>query len=89
MSCINLGFHIAITLIELADGVADAFELLKVHQRAAHSPAAEEHGVSVTVNNKNTYLGDFAELMNDLPIAVDDLFLEIQPQLATVLRYVL
>lgn len=89
MSCIDLGFHIAVALVELADGVADAFELLKVHQCAAHSPAVEEHELCVTANNENTYLGDFAELMNDLSIAVDDLFLKIQPKLATVLCYIL
>lgn len=33
--------------------------------------------VCVTANNDNTYLGDLAELMDDLSIAVDDLFLKV------------
>lgn len=34
----DLCSHIIIAFVELADGVADAFELLKVYQCAAHSP---------------------------------------------------
>ena len=50
---------------------------------------ADQYNLLIIASEECSYLGNFAKLVDDVSVAVDDLLLEVKPQLATSLRNVL